>query len=376
MSKRHIRTVFGLAMKSMKGEDVKVVVVGCGAVSQIMYVPALKVLEKRGLATVAALIDPAEKERAKVQKEFPKALAFTDIASCPLSPRHLVIVASPPNLHAEHSIQALQKGAAVLCEKPMATSSHDAEAMIRAKGPESILSIGHFRRFYPASDGLMGIFKTKPFGNLRSFNIQEGGKFGWGAVSDSVFRSDLMPGGVLFDMGIHVINLLLAWFGEPLEFSYEDDAMGGLEANCRLQMTYPGGVRGVLRLSWDWETANRHVYEFEKATVVFNSGAANHLSFFVDDTPFVFDAELKNRPKSDRNFASGPATSSILQSFTDQLINVVAAMNGQERLRVSGEDGARSLRFVESCYKRRRPMEMNWMSEGEKETIKQLIDAV
>ncbi len=363
-------------MRFMNDESVNVTIVGCGAVTQVLHVPALKVLEKRGLAFVSGLIDPSENERAKVQAEFPDATSFTGLESCPLGPRDLVIVASPPNLHAEHSIQALQKRAAVFCEKPMATSSEDAEAMITAKGPVGILSIGHVRRFYPASDALIQIFETKPFGSLRSFNIQEGGKFGWGVVSDSVFRSDLVPGGVLFDMGSHVINLLLAWLGEPLEFSYEDDAMGGLEANCRLQMIYPDGVQGVLRLSWDWETANRHVFEFEKATVVFSPGAANHLSFFVGDIPFVFDAELKKRPNGDGNFGSGSKTSTVLQSFANQLINVVAAMNGQESLRVSGEDGARTLRFIEACYQKRKTMEMNWMSEREKESVKQFSFAV
>lgn len=350
----------------MKDEPVQIIIVGCGAVSQMLYTPALQVLERNHLVNIAGLIDPAEQQRAQMQKSFPDASSYTDLASCSLNPKTLVIIASPPKLHAEQSVFALQRGAAVLCEKPMASSSAEAEKMLKASRESgSVLAVGLYRRFFPAAEALKDIFEKKPFGNLRNFNVQEGGKFGWGAVSDSFFRRDLTVGGVFYDIGVYVVDLLLWLLGEPDDFAYRDDAMGGIEANCQLEMLYQDGVRGTIRLSRDWETQNRYVFSFEKGTVVFRVGQANQLNVSVDGVPFVLSGDLMNAPSRSGDEANLP-TRTGLQSFTEQLRNVVGAIKGQQSLRVSGEEGIRSLRFIEDCYSKRTLMEMPWLTDGER----------
>ncbi len=161
-------------------QPIQVVVVGCGAVSQTLYVPALQVLERGGELKVVGLVDPAEPQRAEVAKSFPGAAGYDDLARCPLGPGTLAVVASPPRFHAPQSIHALRRGAAVLCEKPMAASVADAEAMVAAaRETGGLLAVGIFRRFFPAFEALKELFERKPFGELRHFTIQEGGKFAW-----------------------------------------------------------------------------------------------------------------------------------------------------------------------------------------------------
>jgi predicted dehydrogenase len=86
---------------------------------------------------------------------------------------------------------------------------------------------------------------------VKSFEISEGGQFNWPAQSASFFQKSNSQGGVLADLGVHVLDLLIWWFGMPEKVGYEDDAMGGLEANCRLELEFAGGVSGTVRLSRD-----------------------------------------------------------------------------------------------------------------------------
>ncbi len=348
-------------------KPVEVILVGCGAISQTVYAPVLRVLESTGEVRVAALVDPAAAPRAAVARSFPAAAAYADLARCPIGGRTLAIVASPPRGPAAQSIAAVRRGAAVLCEKPMASSVDDAEAMLAAaRETGGLLAVGIFRRYFPAFEALKSIFERLPLGSLLSFSAQEGGKFSWGAASDSFFRRDMTMGGVFYDVGVYVVDLLLWLMGEPASFAYEDDAMGGVEANCRLDLAYPGGVRGTVRLSRDWATRNRYEFRFERGTVTWRAGHGNRLQLTLDGVPFALDGELTARTPLPGGAAADAPTHTALQSFTVQVRNVLAAMRGEEALRVPGEEGIRSLRFIARCYAARTLMDMPWLTADER----------
>jgi predicted dehydrogenase len=360
----------------VKTNPVQIVIVGCGAVSQFFYTPALQALEQAGMAKVSGLVDPKEQPRAELQKSFPHARSYTDLAGCPLDSNILVIIASPPTLHAKQSIFALQRGAAVLCEKPMASSSAEAELMVQASSDYgAVLAIGFYRRFFPAAEAIKSILEKKPLGRLRSFTVQEGRKFEWAAASDSYFRRHLTPGGALYDTGVHLIDLLLWWLGEPASFSYQDDAMGGIEVNCQIELVYPGGERGSVRLSRDWETQNRYIFYFERGTVTHHVDEANHLSISVDG-PFVLSGELKTIAAKSHGRLGESTARTTKQCFVEQLRNVIAAMQNYQPLRVPGEAGIRSLRFIEACYTNRKLMDMPWLTVEEENAAKFLSGEV
>jgi predicted dehydrogenase len=131
---------------------VQVVLVGCGAVSQLYYTPALKELERLKLLRVKALFDPGSENLAKVHKAFPAAVAVKNLNELSRPEIDLAIIASPPRCHSAQTIQLLQAGLSVLCEKPMASSVAEGEAMIEAaSAAEGLLAIGLFRRFFPAT---------------------------------------------------------------------------------------------------------------------------------------------------------------------------------------------------------------------------------
>jgi len=349
----------------------EIVLVGCGAVSETLYAPILQALESDGMARVVNLVDPSKAQRTRLGQFFPGAHSYADMSECDLSAADLVIIASPPKFHAEQTILALQQSVPVLCEKPMAQDSAQAQKMLEVSHEtKTPLAVGHFRRFFPASKMLKSVFEKKPFGELLEFSVQEGGKFAWGVTSAALFSRESTPGGVLYDSGIHVIDLLLWWLGKPEDFTYEDDAMGGLEANCLLEMTYAGGVKGSVRLSRDWSTQNRYLFSFERATLLFEVGQANKLSLLIDGLPYLLEGELMKANSTDGTIRA--ATHTGLQSFGEQLRNVLRAIKNEEPLMVPGDEAIRSLQFIEECYSRRRLMDMPWLADDERCTAEKL----
>ena len=337
---------------------VPIVLVGCGAVSQLFYAPALRALEADGLLRVTALVDPERVAGAQLRRDFPRAGLTATLAEAAAPDGSLAIIASPPRWHAAQTIAALARGWHVLCEKPIAASSAEAASMIAAAGAAGrVLAIGHYKRFFPSSTYLKFLCRgASPLGALRRFQIAEGGPFAWPAASPAFFQKRETPGGVLLDIGVHVLDLLLWWLGDPTGFSYADDAMGGLEANARVTLRF-GSVTGRVQLSRDWVTAQRYEFEFEHGTAAWTVNDANGLSLSLDGSPGALQGALL-RP-------DGTPADTNPQSFIAQLQQVVTAVREGTPVLVDGREGARALGLIEACYARRELLNQPWFGAAE-----------
>ena len=74
----------------------KIVLVGCGAVSQLYYSPALKELERLRIVKVSALFDPNPENIRIVRKQFPDAESLASLDVISSQNFDLAIIASPP----------------------------------------------------------------------------------------------------------------------------------------------------------------------------------------------------------------------------------------------------------------------------------------
>jgi predicted dehydrogenase len=346
----------------MNRSPVPIVLVGCGAVSQLFYRPALQALEHAGLLRVTALVDPAAAARQTLQRDFPSALSVSGLTEVPTMSAALAIIASPPRFHCAQAEAAFQAGFDVLCEKPLAANSIEGARMVSAAQRSGrLLAAGHYKRFFPAHRALQKLIAQKTFGALRRLEIAEGGKFSWPALTDSFFRKEQTPGGVLLDIGVHVLDLLLWWLGEPTTFVYADDAMGGLEANCRFVGEFAGGTQATVQLSRDWPTANCYVFHFERAVVHCRVNASNQLELTFDGLPFTFAAELRDPLPPAPSLATA-ALETNPQAFIAQLADVCAAVSEARAPFVTGAEGLRALRLIEQCYAARQPLAQPWLA--------------
>jgi predicted dehydrogenase len=342
---------------------VPVVVAGCGAITKFFYASALTYLESRGVVKVVALCDPSEANRAVVHAGFPTSLSLAKLEDAPLVPGTLVVVGTPPKLHAPQTLLALDRGCAVLCEKPMAGSIGDAEAMAAAAARTGRpLAIGLYRRFFRGAQAIKDLIVNQSLGPVVSFDVEEGGAFRWEAASDSFFRREATPGGVLYDTGVHTLDLLLWWFDEPASFDYQDDAAGGLEANSNLRLRYAAGFSGEVRLSRDWATKNSFRIDFAKGSVAFSPGQAGQITLKINGLESVLAGNLL--PQRNPLSAAGEPEGSTA-AFIRQILDVVAAIRTGSPVHIPATEGLRSLRLIEACYRQRKPLPQPWLTPEE-----------
>lgn len=345
---------------------VPIVLVGCGAVSQQLYAPALRHLEKSGIARVVAVVDPAAAQRARLAQRFPNADAFARLEQVTKVERGaLAIIASPAIFHRDQTLTAARNGWHILCEKPLAATSADCAAMIAAAEVAHVqLAVCHYRRFFSAAHAIKELCTGRSaLGQLMRFTINEGGPFDWPAASAAIFRREETPGGVFLDLGIDVLDLLVWWLGAPLDHVYADDAMGGLEINARVTFRF-GAATGTVQLSRDWATANRYTFEFARGRAVWTVNDANGLTLEMQGLPFTLQSHLRK--------SSGQPTDDHPQSFLSHLRQVVLAVRNGTPVPVGADAGAQILRLIETCYARRRLLPQPWFTPEEEQSARRL----
>lgn len=319
---------------------------GCGTVSRLFYAPAIEELRRRqriGDVTVCDLHPQAADELGGTLK----AHVCPDLDSGLAKQSDLVIIATPPALHRPQVERALAVGCHVLCEKPLASRSTDAIAMKDAAlSADRVLAVGHYKRFFPAAQQIKSLIHDQSLGKLRSIRLHEGGKFGWPVQNDSFFKKDKTPGGVLFDLGIHALDLLVAWLGNPTLERYWDDAAGGLEANAKVAVRWDQhDCRANLFFSRDWDTAMRWRFEFERATVDWTVNDADHLQIRLSgQSPYSLVSTLGD--------THGRPADTHPQSFTRHIEHVIDAIAKGSPLRTSLDDSIGVLKLIEACYSR------------------------
>lgn len=344
-----------------------VALIGCGAISEFYYAPALVEIEKAGLSRALAVFDPSGARLEAVGNLLPGAKRSSRFEDMLEMKPTLAVVASPAQFHAEQTIALLRAGCGVLCEKPMACDEEHANRMIAAASESgSMLAIGLFRRFFPALRAVKGYIESGALGKVIRFEFTEGGVFEWPAQSASFFQKKTARGGVFLDLGVHMLDLMVWWFGEPATAEYEDDAMGGLEINARARFKFGAGVEGVVQLSRDWDLPNEYRIEFERGEVVWKVGEANRLTLSL--------AGQLQQMQCDVCEAGEPALN-YSESFVAQILNCLAAVQGKETPIVPASEGIRSLRLIERCYRERKLMRMPWLNEAEGRRAQRLAEA-
>ncbi|MFM5985590.1 MAG: Gfo/Idh/MocA family protein, partial [Sphaerospermopsis kisseleviana] len=129
----------------------RIALIGCGAITELYYAPALQEAARITTLHVVALFDPDQLRLERFQSALPGANPIHAFEALLATHPDLAIVASPPRFHAGQTMALLAAGVNVLCEKPLACSLAEADQMLAAaRSANRLLAVGLFRRFFPA----------------------------------------------------------------------------------------------------------------------------------------------------------------------------------------------------------------------------------
>lgn len=176
----------------------KVGLIGCGFMGR-MHANVYSALE--GVELVAA----CDRDSARLSKYSADHACspYGDFDQMVASGIDIVDVCLPTFEHKEYTCRAAAHGKHVFCEKPMALTLTDADAMIAACESAGVrLMIGHCIRFWPEYALLREIVEDKRYGRLLSLNLTRYGEFpSWS--SENWLADETKAGGGVLDMHIH-----------------------------------------------------------------------------------------------------------------------------------------------------------------------------
>jgi predicted dehydrogenase len=205
----------GGGRKKTRGEPVRFAVIGQGYFAQGAVLPAFK--EADGCELRAIFSNDGTKLRALKRKYgVAAALGYEQYDDYLRSGEvDAVYIALPNDLHAEYTIRAARAGVHVLCEKPIATSSVEAEAMLSACAENGVrLMIAYRLHFEGATLEAIERVRRGDIGRPRFFSST----FAMQVQDDNIRTRRARGGGPLLDLGIYCVNAARALFrAEPVE---------------------------------------------------------------------------------------------------------------------------------------------------------------
>jgi oxidoreductase len=193
---------------------IRVSFVGLGWVVRHVWLPAL---HEGGRWEVLGAVDPntAAFDEIRHQQGIKALVRYTDIEELVRAKPDLVIVASPNALHAAHASAILRAGIAVLVEKPACLTKDEATAISDAAAQGKVpLFVSHAARYRADVVALRNLVSAGKVGDIRRLELK------WvrarGIPSRGWFTSaQEAGGGVLVDLGWHMVDLGLWLLGQP-----------------------------------------------------------------------------------------------------------------------------------------------------------------
>ncbi len=322
---------------SGKRKKLGVALVGLGYYSTDLLAPALQQTEHCYLAGIVTGTKSKESVwRSKYsipEGNIYNYKTFDSIADNP--DIDVVYVVLPPSMHMEYVIRAAKAGKHVWCEKPMAVTVEECQAMIDACNENNVsLAIGYRCQHEPNTLAYQQIVKEGSLGKVKSVDCAAGYREG---RTDHWKQKRELGGGVIYDMGVYsiqgarlgagmepvAVNKAKVWTERPE--IYKD----GLGEIVEAELEFPGGVLATIKTSFA-ENVNYLNIECEKGTIEmapFSSYAGNKGKSPLGEINTPYDVPWQQANQMDRDAQT--------------------IMAGKP-MPVNGEEGLRDIRIVQA----------------------------
>ena len=343
---------------------VRIAVVGCGAVTQRFHLP---VLAGHDGVSIAALIDPDVKRAERLAALYHVPLVMPSIDGLDQTVADAALIATPAFLHAPGSIDLMNRGLHVLVEKPMALTLADGERMVTtARDRGVMLTVGLFRRLLPAIRLFRAALDAGDIGDLSNVTAEVGDSYTWQLTTLAGMRRQEAGGGMLVDMGSHVLDLLLyICDATPSLVQYSDNAGSGIETDCAIELGLSrrgAFVPAHVELSRTRTLGNSIRVEGSRGTIEWKFGERARILLHTPSTHVDTLTASVRECAVEARWRDEPEQQGF-EGFRAQIDDFVGAINGDHPPQLSGASVLPSVELIEQCYAQRVPMPEPWFTE-------------
>lgn len=225
-------------MAKKEAKKIRYAVVGAGNIAQVAVLPAFA--HARENTELVALISGDAEKREELGKRYSiETLGDYDDLERVLEAARVdaVYICTPNTEHRDLAVRAADRGVHVLCEKPLATSVEDCEAMGAACARNGVYLMVAYRLHFEAA-------------NLQAIETARSGQLGEPRLFSSFFSHVVRPGdirrdpevggGASYDLGVYCINAARHLFGaEPIEVFAQAVEKNGVDDTTTVLLRFP-----------------------------------------------------------------------------------------------------------------------------------------
>lgn len=327
----------------------RIAIVGTGNISHA-HIGAYLTFPER--CKIVALVDILPEKARKVKEQYhldcdvyddhEKLLPRTDI--------DLVDVCTPPYVHAQISINAMRSGKHVICEKPMAASLEECDAMLRARDESGkILSIIAQNRFREPIRNVKALLDSGLAGPVRHAQIDS---FWWRGhcYYDLWWRGtwEKEGGGCTLNHAVHHIDMLGWMLGMPQQVTtvlantaHDNAEIEDLSVSI---LRYPGMLAQVTASVVHHGEEQKLIFQCEKAKIAapFSVYASLSKPNGFPERNEALEAQIAEYAKS--------LPPILYEGHPGQIENVLSAIEQNGQPAITGEDGRRTIELITAMY--------------------------
>ena len=321
-------------------------VVGLGHLTLDEILPAFGQCKK---SRVVALVSGSPMKMQKVAQQYgvkpESCYTYADYDKLRDNPEvQAIYIVLPNSLHAEYTIRGAQAGKHILCEKPMANSVAECEAMITAcKKARRKLMIAYRIQYEPTNRAAQKLVRDQRFGAVRLIQAVNAQK----TANPKHWRHmrALAGGGTLPDNGLYCLNTARFLLGtEPIEvFGYTYSTPGDprfkeVEELASWQMRFPEGI--IVNCASEY---NAHESRFYR--VMADKGWINMENAFAYDGQQLSTSHAEGAQEQKTQLAVG-----VKNHFTTELDHFSGCVLDDHAPYTPGEEGLQDQRIMEAIY--------------------------
>lgn len=329
--------------------NLKIAIVGCGRIANRH---AGHIQKTQGTELIA-VCDIVKEKADTLGTEYSAQIYYNIEDLLENNEVDVVAVCTPNGLHAEHSIQALNAGKHVLCEKPMAISVQDCGEMIKsAEKANRRLFVIKQNRYNPPVEAVKKAIESGKFGRINNVQLSCFWNRNEAYYKNSWKGTKALDGGTLFTQFSHFIDLLYYLVGDVKEVkafggNYIHKGITEFEDTGVVILKFHNNAIGTVNYTVNATQGNMEgsITLFgDKGTVKIGGQYLNELEYQKFD-----DFKIENLAKGNSANNYGEYKGSM-SNHDHVYINVVDVLLNQGQITTSMFEGLKTVEIIDKIY--------------------------